>query len=294
MHPDRHQHGRRGPVQVRRHRLLHQAGQRDVRDQQQRRLAGGVPQLPAAHRRPGRPRRDVRVQEPDAQVPDPRRLRLRGRAVRRRGLAGHGQAVPQRVRREAPRAGRVRDLDHLPDGLSRLLPRRRRLHQLGEEQRRGGRPWARQRRGQHRRLLDGHHRPGPAGPRADLRAVPEPRADLDARHRHRLRRARPGGRHQVRHPEVRQRQGRADHHLRHDQGEGRHQGLDTGPRVPVRPRRPDHQGVPARGHGQGHPAVRHLRREHPTATTRRASCGTSTRPRQRSSRSSTPPGASRG
>ena len=46
---------------------------------------------------------------------------------------------------------------------------------------------------------DGHHRPGPAGPRADLRAVPEPRAHLDARHRHRLRRARPGRRHQVRH-----------------------------------------------------------------------------------------------
>ena len=209
-------------------------------------------------------------------------------------LAGHGQAVPQRVRRAAPRAGRVRDLDHLPDGLPRLLPGRRRLHQLGEEQRRGGRPWPGQRRGQHRRLLDGHHRPRPAGPRADLRAVPEPRADLDARHRHRLRRTRPGRRHQVRHPEVRQRQGRPDHHLRHDQGEGRHQGLHAGPRVPLRPRRPDHQGLPAGGHGQGHPAVRHLRRGAPAATTRRASCGTSTRPRQRSSRSSTPPGASRG
>ena len=41
------QHGRRGPVQVRRHRLLHQAGQRDVRDQQQRRLAARAAATPS-------------------------------------------------------------------------------------------------------------------------------------------------------------------------------------------------------------------------------------------------------
>ena len=72
------------------------------------------------------------------------------------------------------------------------------------------------------------------------------------------------------------RQGRADHHLRHDQGQGRDQGLDAGPRLPLRARRPDHQGVPAGGDGQGHPAVRHLRRGAPPLQARPASCAPST------------------
>ena len=49
-------------------------------------------------------------------------------------------------------------------------------------------------------------------------------------------------------------QGRADRHLRHDQGEGRDQGLGPGARLPVRGRRPDHQGHAAGRDGQGHPA----------------------------------------
>src|SRR6185437_15786166 len=40
-------------------------------------------------------------------------------------------------------------------------------------------------------------------------------------------------------------------------------GLHPGARVPLRARGPDHQGVPARGDGQGHPAGRHLRRRPP-------------------------------
>ena len=111
-----------------------------------------------------------------------------------------------------------------------------------------------------RGLRDGHHRPGPARPRPDLRAVPQPRARLHARHRHRLRRTWPGRRDQVRDPEVGLGQGRADRHLRHDQGQGRHQGRLPGARLPVRAGRPDHQDVPARRDGQGHPAVRDLRR----------------------------------
>ena len=54
VHPDRQDPGGRRPVQVRRLRLLHQVADRDVRGQQQRHLAGGLPQLAAADRRPGR------------------------------------------------------------------------------------------------------------------------------------------------------------------------------------------------------------------------------------------------
>ena len=140
VHPDRQDPGRRRPLQVRRLRLLHQVARRDVRDQQQRHLAGGLPQLPAADRRPGRHDRHVRVRQPDAAVPDPGGFRFRGRAVRPHRLGGHGQALPGRHRRHPPQAGRVRDRHHRPDGLPGLLPGRRGLHQLGEEQRRRGRP----------------------------------------------------------------------------------------------------------------------------------------------------------
>src|SRR5215472_9438397 len=161
---------------------------------------------------------------------------------------------------EARRNQAEYEIQIIPDGLHRVLPCRSGLHQLGEEQRRRRRSRPRQRRREHRLLRDGHHRPGPAGSRPDLRAVPQPRTHLDARHRHRLRRTWPRRRDPLRHPEVGERQGSASRHLRHDQGQGRHQGRDPGPRLPLRPRRPDHQGVPARGHGQGHPAQRHFRR----------------------------------
>ena len=207
--------------------------------------------------------RHVRVRQPDAEVPHPGGLRLRGRPVPGRGLEGHGAPLPERVRRPAPPAGRVRDRDHLPDGVPGLLPGRRGLHHVGQEQRRRGRPRPRLRGRLDRRLRDGHHRPRPARPRADLRAVPQPRARLHARHRHRLRRTWPGRRDQVRDREVGLGQGRADRHLRHDQGQGRDQGLLPGARLPVRAGRPDHQGVPAGRDGQGHPAVRDLRREPP-------------------------------
>ena len=113
------------------------------------------------------------------------------------------------------------------------------------------------------RLRAGHHRARPDQARPAVRAVPQPRARLDARHRHGLRRA-PARRHDpLRHREVRRGAGRADRHLRHDQGQGRGQGRRPGARLPVRPGRPDHQGDAAGGHGQGHPAGRDLRREHP-------------------------------
>ena len=57
--------------------------------------------------------------------------------------------------------------------------------------------------------------------RPAVRALPESRARLDARLRHRLLHGRPRPRHRIRVAEVRPRARLADHHLRHDGGEGR-------------------------------------------------------------------------
>jgi DNA polymerase III subunit alpha len=65
------------------------------------------------------------------------------------------------------------------------------------------RPGPRVGRGLRGRVLHGHHRPRPARARAAVRAVPQPRAHLDARHRHGLRRAPPRRDDPLRHREVR-------------------------------------------------------------------------------------------
>ena len=96
----------------------------------------------------------------------------------------------------------------------------------------------------------------PLAARADLRAVPQPRARLDARLRRRLRRAPPRRGHPLRHREVRRGAGRADRHLRHDQGQAGDQGRRPGARLPLRRGRAADQGHAAVGDGQGHPAVR--------------------------------------
>ena len=61
-----------------------------------------------------------------------------------------------------------------------------------------------------------HHRRRPARVRPDVRALPEPRAQVDAGHRHRLLGQRPRARDPLRAGEVRRRRGRPDHHLRQD------------------------------------------------------------------------------
>ena len=121
-----------------------------------------------------------------------------------------------------------------PDGLPGLLPRGRRLHQLGQGERHPGRPrpWLRSR--VDGRLRDADHRPRPAQARTDLRAVPQPRPHLDARLRHRLRRASARRGDPLRHREVRRRPGLLHRHLRHHQGEAGGQGLLPDPGLPVR------------------------------------------------------------
>ena len=92
----------------------------------------------------------------------------------------------------------TRDRDHQEDGLPRLLPRRLGLHQIREGQRHPGRPGPRLRGGLAGRVLDGHHRRRSARVRPPLRALPQPRAHLDARHRHRLLHEPPRRGHRVR------------------------------------------------------------------------------------------------
>ena len=141
------------------------------------------------------------------------------------------------------------------------------------------------------RLRPGHHRPRPDPAQADLRAVPQPRAHLDARHRHGLRRAPARRDDPLRHREVRRGPDRPDHHLLHDQGEGRDQGLGAGALRPARLRggRPDHQVDAAARSWARTSRCRGCSTPATSATPRPPRCGRSTSPTRRSRRSSTPP-----
>ena len=107
---------------------------------------------------------------------------------------------------------------HHRHGLPRLFPDRRRLHQMGQGQRHSGRPGPRFGRGLGGRLGADHHRSRSAAARPAVRALPQSRARVDARLRHRFLRnpARRGD--PLRPGEIRPRPGRADHHLREAEG----------------------------------------------------------------------------
>ena len=128
------------------------------------------------------------------------------------------------ARREASalrRAARLRDRHHRADGLRRLLPDRRRFHQLGEGERRAGRTGARLGRRLAGRVFARHHRPRSAALRPAVRALPQSRARVDAGLRHRLLPGRPRSRDRLRQEEIRRRFRVADRDVRHDGGEGR-------------------------------------------------------------------------
>ena len=122
-----------------------------------------------------------------------------------------------------------------------------------KKQRRAGRARPRLGRGLARRLLAGHHRPRSAALRAAVRALPQSRAGVDARLRHRLLPGRPRPRHRLRQAEVRRRLGVADRDLRHDggQGGGARRRPRARPALPVRRRHRQADPVPA---GQAHHA----------------------------------------
>ena len=162
-------------------------------------------------------------------------------------LCERGLAAPLRQdHARADRAAQVRAEDDQGDGVHRLLPDRLGLHRVREAQRRLRRPGPRLVRRLARRVhaRDHRHRPDPLRP--DVRAVPEPGPQVDARHRHRLRRRRPRARHQLRAREVRRRPRRADHHVL-DDGRAR-RGARRRPRArgSVRRRRQDREADPGR------------------------------------------------
>ena len=100
-------------------------------------------------------------QEPAAAVSDartawPRRLSAQPGARRASSAAGRAVSRCGAARAQAPRYRERLEFEIetiIADGLRRLLPDRRRLHQLGEAQRRAGRPGARLGRGLAGRLL---------------------------------------------------------------------------------------------------------------------------------------------
>ena len=195
-----------------------------------------------------------------------------------RGLA---KRFPGGRHRRAPRPRRLRARRDPDDGLPRLLPRGRRPGPPRQGVRHPGRPGPRFGRRFGDRVRDGDHRARPGRVRPAVRALPQPRAHLDARHRPRLRRA-PARRHDpLRHRALRRGAGRADHHVRNDQGQAGGQGLHPRARLPVRARRPDHEGAAAADHGQGHAAARRSSTSRTPATRRAPSSARCTRPTAR-------------
>ena len=215
------------------------------------RAARGVRQH-AADRRAVR-RRVHRGRQPDAAVPGARRARPRSPGWSRRSSAGSRTRFPGGVPDDAPHAGRAtRSASSCQMGFPGYFLVVADLVRYAKENGIRVGPGRGSAAGAMIAVRAGHHRARPDQARAAVRAVPQPRAHLDARHRHGLRRA-PARRHDpLRHREVRRGAGRADHHLRHDQGQGGDQGRRPGPRLPVRHGRPDHQGDAAAGDGQGH------------------------------------------
>ena len=108
-----------------------------------------------------------------------------------------------------------------------------------------GRPGPRLGRRLARRLVHAHHRRRSDRLRPALRALPQPRARVAARHRRRLLRAAPRRGDRLRHAQVRPRERGADHHVRDDEGEGRGARRRPRARHAVRRRRPHRQADPA-------------------------------------------------
>ena len=124
--------------------------------------------------------RDRARQEPAAGVPDAEGgfARCVPEERSREGPGAQDREAEAQGRGDAalPRAPRVRDQDHRADGLRGLLPHRRRLHQLGEVERRAGGPGARLGRGLAGGLRARHHRPRSAQVRPAVRALPQSRS----------------------------------------------------------------------------------------------------------------------
>ena len=112
------------------------------------------------------------------------------------------------------RAAGIRARRHRAHEVSRLLPDRRRLHQMGQGARHSGRTRARFGRRFAGRLCADHHRHRSAALLAAVRALPQSRPRVDAGLRHRLLPGPPRGGDPLRAGQIWPRPGRPDHHLR--------------------------------------------------------------------------------
>ena len=136
-----------------------------------------------------------------------------------------------------------------PDGLQRLLPDRLGLREVRQGERHRRRARARLGGRLDRRLLPGDHRRGSAALRPPVRALPEPRARLDAGHRHRLLGARARAGDALRDREVRARVGRADRDVRQDVPARGHPRRGARAGLRLRHRRPAGEAHPRSDHG---------------------------------------------
>ena len=142
-----------------------------------------------------------------------------------------------------PEAPGLRDRRHLQDEVPRLLPDRRRLHPVGQGQRHPRGAGARLGRRLGGGLVAHHHRSRSPALRPAVRALPEPRARVDARLRHRLLPGPPRRGDPLRAAEVRRRPRGADHHPR--QAAGARRAARRGPRA-ADALRPGRQALQAR------------------------------------------------
>ena len=201
MHQLRFDAPRPRPLHLRRHGLplAHLRGNARAL----RRPSRGVREHPARRRtlqrllHHGRRRRELH-----AGLSRPRR---RGHhiVVRQGGRSRPACALRREDSGRRARARRLRGERHFADGLPRVLPRRLRLHPVGQAQRDQSGAGARLRRRVDGGLRPADHGARPDSPRFAFREVPQSRTGFDAGHRRRLRRAQARGGHRVRREEVR-------------------------------------------------------------------------------------------
>ena len=214
-------------------------------------------------------------------------LRRQSEAGLKERIAQHGVA-PGHDAAGLCRAARLRARCHHRHELSGLLPDRRRLHQMGQGRRHPRRARPRLGRGLARRLRAHHHRSRSDPLRAAVRALPQSRARVDARFRHRFLPgpARRGDRLCAR--ALRRAPRRPDHHLR--QAAGARRAARRRPRA-ADALRPGRSAVQARADEPGqsrHAAAGHRRRaEAAGGARRRADRGQAARYRPAARRAST-------
>ena len=205
--PDRQEPQGREAAQARRRQLLHEVAGRDGR-----RVQGRAARRSRTPRR-SRQRCNVKLkldQTLPAALQGPRRRDARqlhrasiiDKGLERRfgELAARGVAFDPDEYRERSRRELERDPE---DGVLGLLPDRLGLHQLGEGARHPGRAGPRLGRRLARRVRDADHRPRSDRVQAAVRALPEPRARVDAGLRRRLLHGPARRGHRVRPGEVR-------------------------------------------------------------------------------------------